>query len=54
MHHSTLNLDVFDFELPDDENEMASIATLDIGATLCFDHHDPEIVNRLGTRRLDG
>ncbi|MFB8266768.1 hypothetical protein ACFC96_09160 [Streptomyces sp. NPDC055955] len=52
MHHSTLNLDVFDFELTDDE--MASIATPDTGATLCFDHHDPEIINWLSARRLDG
>ncbi|MFB7757473.1 hypothetical protein ACFC18_49195 [Streptomyces sp. NPDC056121] len=54
MRHVTLNLDVFDFELPDDENEMASIATLDTGAALLFDHHDPEIVNGLSARRLDG
>ncbi|MFJ7949820.1 aldo/keto reductase [Streptomyces sp. NPDC096354] len=45
------NLDVFDFALTDDE--MASIATLDTGATLFFDHHDPEIVNWLSARRLD-
>ncbi|MFC9461262.1 aldo/keto reductase [Streptomyces sp. NPDC056983] len=45
------NLDVFDFELTDDE--MASIATLDTGATLFFDHHDPEIVKWLSARRLD-
>ncbi|WP_406291949.1 aldo/keto reductase [Streptomyces sp. NBC_00624] len=45
------NLDVFDFALTDDE--MASIATLDTGATLFLDHHDPEIVKWLGARRLD-
>ncbi|MGW1027920.1 aldo/keto reductase [Streptomyces sp. NPDC002577] len=45
------NLDVFDFALTDDE--MASIATLDTGATLFFDHHDPEIVKWLSARRLD-
>ncbi|WP_405483541.1 aldo/keto reductase [Streptomyces sp. NBC_00009] len=45
------NLDVFDFALTDDE--MASIATLDTGSTLFFDHHDPEIVNWLSARRLD-
>ncbi|MER5437710.1 aldo/keto reductase [Streptomyces sp. NPDC002790] len=45
------NLDVFDFELAADE--MASIATLDTGATLFFDHHDPEIVKWLSARRLD-
>ncbi|MFF1261234.1 aldo/keto reductase [Streptomyces sp. NPDC058321] len=45
------NLDVFDFALTDDE--MASIAALDTGATLFFDHHDTEIVNWLSARRLD-
>jgi diketogulonate reductase-like aldo/keto reductase len=45
------NLDVFDFALTNDE--MASIATLDTGSTLFFDHHDPEIVNWLSARRLD-
>ncbi|WSA81516.1 aldo/keto reductase [Streptomyces sp. NBC_01799] len=45
------NLDVFDFALTDDE--MASIATLDTGATLFFDHHDLEIVKWLSARRLD-
>ncbi|MER5689240.1 aldo/keto reductase [Streptomyces sp. NPDC002205] len=46
------NLDVFDLALTDDE--MASIATLDTGATLFFDHHDLEIVKWLSARRLDG
>ncbi|MGP3756828.1 aldo/keto reductase [Streptomyces sp. IBSNAI001] len=45
------NLDIFDFELTDDQ--MASIATLDTGASLFFDHHDPEIVTWLAGRRLD-
>ncbi|MFD7716395.1 aldo/keto reductase [Streptomyces sp. NPDC059814] len=45
------NLDVFDFELTDDQ--MARIAALDTGATLFFDHHDPEIVAWLSKRRLD-
>jgi diketogulonate reductase-like aldo/keto reductase len=45
------NLDVFDFELTDDQ--MAAIATLDTGATLFFDHHDPEMVTWLSKRRLD-
>ncbi|MFE4961005.1 aldo/keto reductase [Streptomyces sp. NPDC056653] len=45
------NLDVFDLALTDDE--MASIATLDTGATLFFDHHDLEIVKWLSARRLD-
>ncbi|GAA3808457.1 aldo/keto reductase [Streptomyces coacervatus] len=46
------NLDVFDFELTDDQ--MASIATLETGASLFFDHHDPAIVSWLSARRLDG
>ncbi|WP_326764517.1 aldo/keto reductase [Streptomyces sp. NBC_01591] len=45
------NIDVFGFELTDEQ--MASIATLDTGATLFFDHRDPEMVNWLGKRRLD-
>lgn len=45
------NLDVFDFELSEDE--MARIATMDTGTTLFFDHRDPEEVIRLGTRRVD-
>jgi diketogulonate reductase-like aldo/keto reductase len=46
------NFDVFDFELTDDQ--MAAIATLDTGASLFFDHHDPEIAGWLAKRRLDG
>ncbi|MFD7933690.1 aldo/keto reductase [Streptomyces sp. NPDC059755] len=46
------NLDVFDFALTDDQ--MAAIAGLDTGASLFFDHHDPEIVKWLSARRLDG
>ncbi|MYS86168.1 aldo/keto reductase [Embleya scabrispora] len=45
------NLDVFDFELTDDQ--MAAIAALDTGASLFFDHRDPEIVTWLAKRRLD-
>ncbi|WP_371668665.1 aldo/keto reductase [Streptomyces sp. NBC_00289] len=44
------NIDVFDFELTDEQ--MASIATLDTGTSLFFDHRDPEMVSRLGTHRL--
>jgi diketogulonate reductase-like aldo/keto reductase len=44
------NIDVFDFELTDDQ--MASIATLDTGTSLFFDHRDPEMVGRLGKWRL--
>jgi 2,5-diketo-D-gluconate reductase A len=48
----TENIDVFDFELTDEQ--MASIATLDTGASLFFDHHDPEMVSWLSKRRLTG
>ena len=42
------NLDVFDFELTDDQ--MKSIATLDTGASLFFDHRDPAMVAWLNGR----
>ena len=42
------NIDVFDFELTDDE--MARIAAMDTGTTLFFDHRDPEMVSRLNSR----
>ncbi len=42
------NIDVFDFELTDDE--MARIAAMDTGATLFFDHRDPEMVSWLNSR----
>ena len=45
------NLDVFDFELTDEE--MAAIATLDIGTSQFFDHRDPAMVRRLSGRTLD-
>ena len=45
------NIDVFDFELTDDE--MARIAAMDTGATLFFDHADPEWVSRLNSVRVD-
>ena len=45
------NIDVFDFTLTDDQ--MATLATLDTGATLFFDHHDPAMVDWLAKRRLD-
>ncbi|MGW7439229.1 aldo/keto reductase [Streptomyces sp. NPDC054849] len=44
------NLDVFDFELTDDQ--MAAIATLDTGASLFLDHRDPAVVNQLGNYTL--
>lgn len=45
------NFDVFDFELSD--ADMASVATLDGGASLFFDHRTPEAATWLGTRTLD-
>ncbi|MEU3793868.1 aldo/keto reductase [Streptomyces fructofermentans] len=45
------NIDVFDFELTDEE--MTRIATLDTGSSLFFDHRDPEMVTWLAKRRLD-
>jgi 2,5-diketo-D-gluconate reductase A len=45
------NIDVFDFELTDDE--MSRIAAMDRGETLFFDHRDPAMVSRLDSRRLD-
>jgi 2,5-diketo-D-gluconate reductase A len=43
------NLDVFDFGLTDEQ--MSRIATLDTGASVFFDHRDPEWVTRLGRVR---
>ncbi|SCF04619.1 2,5-diketo-D-gluconate reductase A [Micromonospora coriariae] len=45
------NLDIFDFELSDEE--MARIAGLDTGETVFFDHRDPKMVEWLGGRRVD-
>jgi 2,5-diketo-D-gluconate reductase A len=45
------NLDVFDFALTEDE--MSRIAALDTGASVAFDHRDPEWVTRIGGRRID-
>ncbi|GGT51438.1 hypothetical protein GCM10010271_64480 [Streptomyces kurssanovii] len=45
------NIDVFDFELTDDQ--MAAIATLDTGSSLFFDHRDPAMVARLAKSRLE-
>jgi 2,5-diketo-D-gluconate reductase A len=44
------NLDVFDFELT--ENEMAQITTLDTGESLFFDHRDPAIAAQFAQRRI--
>jgi 2,5-diketo-D-gluconate reductase A len=43
------NLDVFDFALTDEE--MAQIATMDIGASVFFDHRDPARVSWLNSRK---
>ncbi|AEN13308.1 MULTISPECIES: aldo/keto reductase [unclassified Streptomyces] len=45
------NLDLFDFELTDDQ--MRTIAAMDTGASLFFDHRDPAMVSRLGNAALD-
>lgn len=42
------NFDIFDFTLTGDE--MAAIAALDTGASLFFDHRDPDMVRRLSSR----
>ncbi|TDU73560.1 aldo/keto reductase [Streptomyces sp. KS 21] len=44
------NLDVFDFELTDDQ--MVAIAALDTGASLFLDHRDPAVVSQLGNYAL--
>ncbi|GIF98943.1 aldo/keto reductase [Catellatospora citrea] len=45
------NLDIFDFELSDDE--MARIGGLETGKSMFFDHRDPAMVKWLGGRRVD-
>jgi 2,5-diketo-D-gluconate reductase A len=42
------NLDIFDFQLTDEE--MTRIAAMDTGASVFFDHRDPEIVSQIGNR----
>ncbi|TPM89657.1 MULTISPECIES: aldo/keto reductase [unclassified Mesorhizobium] len=44
------NFAIFDFELDDDD--LTEIATLDQKASSFFDHRDPAMVKRLGTRKL--
>jgi 2,5-diketo-D-gluconate reductase A len=44
------NLASQDFDLTD--TDMAEIAALDTGETQFFDHHDPQWVRTLGTRRI--
>jgi 2,5-diketo-D-gluconate reductase A len=43
------NFDVFDFQLTDEE--MGRIAALDTGASLFFDHRDPQMVSQIGNVR---
>nr|MDT0657719.1 aldo/keto reductase [Micromonospora sp. DSM 115978] len=45
------NLDVFDFDLTEDE--MTRIAALDTGGSMFFNHRDPAMVSWLGSRRVD-
>jgi 2,5-diketo-D-gluconate reductase A len=45
------NLNVFDFTL--DDNDMASIATLETGTSSFFSHRDPAIVKWMRERQLD-
>jgi 2,5-diketo-D-gluconate reductase A len=45
------NIDILDFDLT--EEQMTRIAELDTGETLFFDHHDPEMVSWLNSRRDD-
>ena len=42
------NLDVFDFQLTEDE--INKISTLDTGASIAFDHRDPAMVSWLNSR----
>lgn len=44
------NFAIFNFEL--DQNDLAAIAKLDQKVSSFFDHRDPAMVKRLGTRRL--
>lgn len=46
----TQNIDVFDFELSPED--MASIAGMDTGASLFFDHRDPKMVAWLNNRDI--
>jgi 2,5-diketo-D-gluconate reductase A len=44
------NLDVFDFELTDEQ--MTRIAAMDTGTSLFIDHSDPAVVRQLGSFRI--
>jgi diketogulonate reductase-like aldo/keto reductase len=45
------NFNIFDFELSPED--MDAIVSLDTRVSSFFDHHDPEMVKWLGTRKLD-
>ncbi|MFF3380450.1 aldo/keto reductase [Streptomyces sp. NPDC002680] len=45
------NLDVFDFALTDEE--MSRIVAMDTGASVAFDHRDPQMVTQIGGLRVD-
>jgi diketogulonate reductase-like aldo/keto reductase len=45
------NFDIFSFDLSSED--MSEIGTLDTGTSSFFDHRDPEIVKKLGSRKLD-
>ena len=45
------NFNIFDFELSSED--MDAIVPLDTKKSLFFDHRDPEVVKRLGNRKLD-
>jgi len=45
------NLDIFDFEL--DNDDVTKISTLDTGISSFFSHRDPAIVKWIGERKLD-
>ena len=45
------NFNIFDFELSIED--MKSITTLDLKKSSFFDHHDPEIIKWMGSRKLD-
>lgn len=47
----TENFEIFDFELS--QEDLQSIAALDTGSSLFFDHRDPTMVKWLSERKLD-